>query len=400
MSAQERFRFDYNPSMLRYGSGGVEDLSEELDILGYDRALVVCGSTVGSTPAVIDPVMDGLEEKLVGVFAETSSEKRLETAYNGLEVMETNEADVLVSLGGGSSLDVAKVISVLAADDRDPQDVGQELAERGSISIPSDPLAPIVAVPTTLAGADLSIVAGVTASPTSELVDESASGGISDPRLMPQSVFYDPELFATTPNRILAASAMNGFDKGLETVYARNSTPITDATATRGLRLLEEGLRLLGDQSVTEEVLESVVEGIILVQYGISRRGETTLSIIHAFGHGLTRTYEVQQGAAHGIVAPHVLRYLFENVDGRRELLAEAFGVDDRPDTAGAIVESVEQVRDALGLPAQLRDVDGPDPAEFPEVAAAIRSDSFMMNVPRGLDPTTDEIEAVLEDAY
>jgi alcohol dehydrogenase class IV len=400
MSDQNRFRFEYSPSVLRYGTGCVDDLDTELDTQGYDHALVVCGSTVGSTPAVIDPVTDGLDEKLVGVFAETTPEKRLETAYEGLEAMETHDADVLVSLGGGSSLDVAKVISVLAADDRDPRDVSHELAETRSISIPSNPLPPIVAIPTTLAGADLSVVAGVTAVPTSGLVAKPASGGISDPRLMPQSVFYDPGLFATTPKRILAASAMNGFDKGLETVYARNATPITDATATRGLQLLEEGLCQLGDQTVTEEILKPVVQGTLLVQYGISRRRETTLSIIHAFGHGLTRTYEVQQGAAHGIVAPHVLRYLFENVDGRRELLAEAFGVDDRPDTAAAIVESVEQVRDALGLPEQLRDVNGPDPAEFPEVAETIRTDSFMANAPRGLDPTTEEIEAVLEDAY
>ncbi|RBI58378.1 NAD-dependent alcohol dehydrogenase [halophilic archaeon] len=400
MSDQERFRFEYSPSVLRYGTGCVADLSAELDTQGHERALVVCGSTVGSTLAVIEPVTDGLDEKLVSVFAETTPEKRLETAYDGLEAMETHDADVLVSLGGGSSLDVAKVISVLAADDRDPQDVGQELAETGSISIPSDELPPIVTIPTTLAGADLSIVAGVTAAPTSRLVAEPVSGGIADPRLMPQTVLYDPGLFAPTPKRILAASAMNWFDKGLETVYARNATPITDATATRGLRLLDEGLRQLGDQTVTEEVLESVVEGTLLVQYGISRRGETTLSIIHAFGHGLTRTYDVQQGAAHSIVAPHVLNYLFENVDGRRELLAEAFGVGDRPDTAAAIVESVERVCDALGLPSRLRDVDGPVPAEFPVVAEAIRTDSFMANVPHGLDPTTEEIEAVLQDAY
>lgn len=132
----------------------------------------------------------------------------------------------------------------------------------------------------------------------------------------------------------------------------------------------------------------------------LSRRGETTLSIIHAFGHGLTRTYEVQQGAAHGIVAPYVLRYLFENVDGRRELLTEAFGVGGRPDTAAAIVESVEQVRDALGLPTQLRAVDGPNPAEFPEVAETIHTDPVMATVPRGLNPTTEEIKAVLENAY
>ncbi|MFH5801147.1 iron-containing alcohol dehydrogenase family protein [Haladaptatus sp. CMAA 1911] len=400
MKGQKRFRFEYTPSVLRYGTGCVDNLAAELDTQGSNRALVVCGSTVGSTPKVINPVRDGLGEKLAGVFAETTPEKRLETAYDGLEAMEAHDADVLVSLGGGSSLDIAKVISVLAADDREPQDVGRELAETGTISIPSDPLPPIIAIPTTLAGADLSIGAGVTAASTSGLVDSSTRGGIFDPQLMPKSVFYDPEMFATTPKRILAASAMNGFDKGLETVYARNATPITDATAIRGLRLLDKGLRQLGNQTVTEEVLEPVVEGTLLVQYGISRPEESTLSIIHAFGHGLTRTYDVQQGTAHGIVAPHILEYLFENVDGRRELLAEAFAVDDRPDTAAAIVESVEQVRDALGLPAQLRDIDGSDPAEFPEVAEAIRTDPIIANVPRGLDPTTEEIEGVLEAAY
>lgn len=241
-------------------------------------------------------------------------------------------------------------------------------------------------------------MAGVTATPKSGL-DEAVSGGISDPRLMPRAIFYDPALFATTPKRILAASAMNGFDKGLETIYARNATPITDATAARGLSLLEGSLKELGEQSISEEILEPIVEGLLLVQYGISRRDGTTLSIIHAFGHGLTRTYDVQQGAAHGIVAPHVLSYLFENADGRRELLAEAL-VGDGSAAAEEIVESVERIRDALDLPSRLRDVDGPEPSAFPDVAESILTDSFMENRPRDFDPTVSDIEEVLRNAY
>ena len=394
------FRFQYSPSVLRYGTGCVDDLSEELAEQGFERALVVCGSTVGTTSAVIDPVLEGLSDKSAGVFAETTPEKRLQTAYGGLETAKATDADVLVSLGGGSSLDVAKVISVLAADERDPREVGRELVETGSISTAQKSLLPIVAIPTTLAGADLSIVAGVTATPASGLVDEPASGGISDPGLMPRATFYDPVLFATTPERILTASAMNGFDKGIETLYARNATPITDATAARGLRLLEGGLRRLGAQSIGERVLEPIVEGVMLVQYGISRPDGTTLSIIHAFGHGLARTYDVQQGIAHGIIAPHVLRYLFETVHGRRELLSAALDVGDVPNTATAIVESVETVRDAIDLPSQLRDVHGPAPSAFPDVAEAILDDPFMANAPPGLDPTTEEIEAVLRNAY
>lgn len=400
MVRDEQFRFEYEPAVLRFGTGCVETLANELAEHGLERALVVCGSTVGSTPEVIDPVTNGLGERLAGIYAETTVDKRLETAVSGLESMRKHDADVLVSLGGGSSLDVAKVISVLATDDRDPAEVGRELAETRSISVPSGSLPPIVAVPTTLAGADQSIVAGVTASPSSGLVDESVSGGVSDPRLMPRAIVYDPSLFATTPKSILAASAMNGFDKGIETLYARNATPVTDATALRGLRLLQEDLPQLAKHGVGETVLEPVVEGILLAQYGVSRSDETTLSIIHAFGHGLTRTYDVQQGAAHAIIAPQVLRYLLDNVAGRRELLAEALGVSDASDPANAVVESVERVRDALDLPSRLRDVDGPEPEEFSEVADAILADPFMANAPIGLDPTREELVDVLQKSY
>ncbi len=142
----------------------------------------------------------------------------------------------------------------------------------------------------------------------------------------------------------------------------------------------------------------------MLVQYGISRPDAGTMSLIHSFGHALTRTSEVQQGAAHGVIAPHALEYLFEQVDGRRHLLAEAFdvgaeaGSDD--ELADAVVDQVAAVRDALGLPSRLRDVDGPARDEFREVAQYVIDDPFMANAPPGLDATQDEIEAVLEVAW
>lgn len=411
MDQATRFRFDYRPGALRFGSGAAADLAPELDEQGLDRALVVCGSTVGATPAVIDPVRNGLGDKLADIFAETTPGKELSTAIAGADALDAADADVLVSLGGGSSLDLAKAISVVAADDRDREAIAAEFARRGTISIPEEPIPPIVAVPTTLAGADLSIGAGLNASPDAGLVEEYVSGGLSTPRLMPTAVVYDPELFATTPKSILAASAMNGFNKGIETLYARTATPVTDGTAVRGLQRLQEGLLELGARGgtgvddgdggdVDAAVLEPVVEGTMLVQYGISRPGESTLSLLHAFGHGLTAGYEVQQGAAHAVVTPQALSYLFEQVDGRRDRLAAALGVGDAPDPAGAVVDAVTRVRDALGLPSRLRDVEGPEPAEFEAVAETVLEDSFMANAPADLDPTSEEIEAVLEAAY
>jgi alcohol dehydrogenase class IV len=216
---------------------------------------------------------------------------------------------------------------------------------------------------------------------------------------MPETLVYDPELFRTTPHGVLCASAMNGFDKGLETVYARNGTPVTDGTALRGLRLLSRGLPGLGDGDRDDDTLHDAVVGTILVQYGASRADGTTLSVIHAFGHGLARGYDIQQGAAHGVIAPHAVRDIFDSVDGRREELAEALGVGDAPDPAEAVVDAVDGVREALGLPGRLRETAIPR-ADLPAIAEAVVDDGFMPNRPEGYDPSATDIEAVLERAW
>ncbi|WP_049904664.1 iron-containing alcohol dehydrogenase family protein [Natrialba asiatica] len=399
------FRFEFASPTIRFGRGCVADLDAELERLNCERALVVCGSTVGSTSAVIDPVRTGLGAELAGVFDETTPKKRLGTAFDGLDRLHETDADAIVAVGGGSSLDVAKVISALAADERSRGDIVAEFSETGTIAVPESGLVSILAVPTTLAGADLSQAAGVTAAPASDgsgRIDEELGGGIGGRELMPAAAFYDPELVATTPESVLAGSAMNGFDKGLETIYAANATPITDATASRGLAALESGLRAYGRGERDPETFETVLEGIVLVQYGISRPGETTLSIIHAFGHGLTRTNDVQQGAAHAVVAPHVLEFVFaqEDVDARVDLLADALGVGANAEPAAAVVDRVTAVRDALSLPTRLRDVDGPEPDEFRAVAEATLADRIVANAPPGLDPSVDELVAVLEAAW
>ncbi len=394
-------RFAYDPPAIRFGRGSARDLAAELGEQGLERALVVCGSTVGETRAVIGPVREGLGDRLAGVFAETTPEKRLSTAAAAAEAAREAGADALVGLGGGSSLDVAKAASVLAADDRPFEDGAAELGERGTLSLPDGDLLPIVSVPTTLAGADLSQGAGITV----EFDGKSASGGVSDPRLLPAAAIHDPELVATTPRGVLAGSAMNGFDKGIETLYAPDRIPITDATAMRGLSRFREGLEGIGEaDDPSIEAVAAALEGSLLVQYGISRPEGSTLSVVHAFGHALRDHGDVQQGVAHAVVVPHALAYLFEHTHARRDLLAEALDVrrEGRSDEAVAegVVDRVAAVRDALGLPSRLRDLDGVSREAFPEIAKTTLEDRFMANAPPGLDPTADDLEAVLERAW
>lgn len=392
------WRFEYEPATIRFGEGSAAGLSEELDGLGLERALVVSGRTVGTTDAVVEPVRAGLGDRFGAMFAETTAEKRLSTAVAAAERYVETGADCIVGLGGGSSLDLAKMAAIAVGSDRSPAALGSALAETGTLPVPGE-VPPLIAIPTTLAGADLSSGGGVSASAEEGLVGASTGGAVWDPSLMPAAIVADPSLVATTPRAILAPSAMNGFDKGIEALYAPTATPITDGTAANGLSLLVDGLPALGEAPVTADQLNPIVRGVLLVQYGMSRPGSSTLSLIHAFGHILSAAGP-HQGTTHSVVAPHVLRYVFEGSGGPRPILAAALGVGGADDEGEAVVRAVADVRDAMGLPSRLRDLDGIQQDDLPNLAAEVLTDDLAGNVPPGVDPDPADMEAVLEAAW
>jgi alcohol dehydrogenase class IV len=393
MEPIEPFEYDNVAGRIAFGRQTAADLGEMVEALDTERALVVCGSNVGENRQLMDPIEDGLGDRLAGVFDETTAAKSARTAVSGVESMNTAKVDALVAVGGGSSIDLARAMRAILADGRSYEELRAYAADTGALPVPDTDLAPLIAVPTTFAGADLSTGGSV----TFDEEGEDIGAGFGDPSLMPEGVVYDPDLFETTPMGVLRGSAMNGFDKGLELPYSRHANPLTDAPALRGLSLLSESLpRLPADDPA---VMERAVAGIVLVQYGRATRGPGLLSVIHAFGHGL-REQGIQQGIAHGVMASPVLELLFSEVDGRRALLADALDVDGADDAATAVVEAVRDVRDGMELPARLRDVEGIEREALPAVAEAVHGDRFLGNGPEGFDPAVEEIEDTLETAW
>ena len=384
------FTFDFRPGAIHYGRGAVDDLGGTLADRGLGRALVVCGSNVGANRDLMDRVEAGLDDRLVGVFDGTTPDKRVATAVDAAERADDLDADVLVPVGGGSSLDVATVASVLRADGRDLADVQAEVRDTGGISLPADEsaLTPLVPVPTTLAGADMSTVAGIAVSLGGEVV----STGVAGEALMPVAFCYDPALFETTPAGVLAGSAMNGFDKAVETLYSRNRSAVTDATATRAIGALLDGLPGMTEDA---DAMDRTVVGIVLAQYGVSRPGARTLGVVHAFGHGLRDAFGVQQGVAHAVVVPHVVRDLLDS-DADTDALVEAFAAHGADDPADAVAE----LRDDLGLPARLVDVDGTSREGLAEAATVAASDALLSNAPEGYTLSEDDARRILEAAW
>lgn len=404
-TADRSFTFDYDPGELRCSRGCVAELGDVLADRDLERVLVVTGTNVGANRDVMDPVEAGVGDRLAGVFAETTPAKTLATGLDIAERVHDDRIDALVAVGSGSSLDLAKVASALASHE-DPESAARRAIETGAVSVaPNREPVPIVAVPTTLAGADLSILAGVglTLDPGTTPESEIPAGGVEDGRLMPTALCYDLALFETTPRDVLRASAMNGFDKAVESLYSPYATPVTDGTAMRALTLMRSGFETLPEATMDEGKLYDAVVGVVLAQYGLSTADAYRASIIHAFGHGFNG-YGIHQGTAHGILAPHVLSYLFAEVDGRRSLLAAGLGVADpdgsAADLADRVVDAVASVSDDLGLPSRLRAIDGLDRDDLFGIAAEIRGDGFLSHAPTGLNPTKNDVEAVLEAAW
>jgi len=183
----DAFEHEYQGCEILYGRGRVGDLGEQLGARGLDDALVVCGSNVGANDDLMSQVREGVGDRLAGVFDGTTPAKRVETAFDLLDRRAETGADVLVAVGGGSSLDIARQATVLDVDGRDLDDLRADAESGpdalGSLAPDGTPSIPVVVIPTTFAGADVSTggsleVLSADASPTGQPL--SVSGGWRD----------------------------------------------------------------------------------------------------------------------------------------------------------------------------------------------------------------------------
>ena len=124
-----KFEFDYFGSDIVYGRGSVAELNSYLAENDLKNALLVCGTNVSANEVLMAPVRNGAGDRLAGVFGETTPAKHAKTVYDGIAAMKETDADVLIGLGGGSSLDIARQISVFAGDGRSLEALRDEFRE-------------------------------------------------------------------------------------------------------------------------------------------------------------------------------------------------------------------------------------------------------------------------------
>jgi len=372
---------------IHFGVGALDRLPEWVAAFGWQRLVVITtGSARRSGRAARVEALLG--SKAAAAYDQTQSHVPAAQVVEAFAVARAHEADALVGLGGGSAIGLAKAVSAALE--------AQRTGRPATAAYPTDqPLIPVIAIPTTYAGSEMTAVYGVTETLT-ELGQADAAGTrkltYSDPKYAPKLVVYDPALTLDLPPLVTATTGLNALAHCIEAVYSVARNPLATAAALAGLRQIARSLPrcfAAGDDLAarTELLLGAHLAGASLA--GVA------LGLHHGLCHVLGGAAGVPHGVANGIVLPHALRFNREAVGPELAQVAEALGAAP---TAQAALDYVDALIAGLAVPRQLRAV-GVRRADFPRLAALALHSRAVQSNPR---PVThpEQILELLEAAW
>lgn len=303
-----RFTYQALPMRVRFGAGSVAGLAGELDELGMRRVLVLSTSEQRDTAAV---VADALGSRSAGVHPHATMHVPVEVANRAADAARAAGADGCVAVGGGSTTGLGKAIAL----------------QHGL---------PVVAVPTTYAGSEMTPIWGLT------------EGGRKrtgrDPRVLPRSVVYDPELTLSLPVTLSVTSGMNAIAHAVEALYAPDASPIISLMAEEGVRALAAALPAVAADPAAVEPRSQALYGAWLCGACL---GATTMSLHHKLCHVLGGALDLPHAETHTVVLPHVLAYNAPAAPVAAEAVARAVGDGDP-------ARALQQLASGLGAPRSL----------------------------------------------
>jgi maleylacetate reductase len=286
------FTYQATPTRVVFGAGALERVAEELDRLGAKRALVL--STPEQTP-LAERVASLLGARAAGIFPRAAMHVPIETARAAREEAARLGADAAVAIGGGSTTGLGKAIALESA-------------------------LPILAIPTTYAGSEMTPIWGIT------------KAGVKktgrDARVLPRTAIYDPQLTVSLPYAMTVTSALNAIAHAAEGLYAPDGNPVVSLMAEEGIRASAAALAPLqadpADLAARSDALYGAwLCGIVL--------GSVAIGLHHKLCHTLGGSFNLPHAEVHTVVLPHALAYNAAAAPAAMARIARALGADDAP---------------------------------------------------------------------
>jgi alcohol dehydrogenase class IV len=343
-----RFNYEALPSRVIFGAGSLERLAEEVERVGAQSALVLC--TPGQR-RMAEEAVARLGQRAVGIFAGAVMHVPVEAASAAVEEVRRLGADCCVAIGGGSTIGLGKAIALQA------------------------PL-PIVAMPTTYAGSEMTPIWGI----TSQGVKQTGR----DRRVLPRSVMYDPLLTLSLPAGISGPSGINALAHCVEALYAPDTNPVISLIAEEGIRALRASLPVVVREPGNVAARSEALYGSWLAGTAL---GSVSMGLHHKLCHTLGGSYNLPHAAVHTVLLPHVVAYN----RGATEAIGQIARALEAKDAAAGIFDLAV----VLGAPTSLHDI-GMRADDLDAAADLATQNAYSNPVP----VTRDGIRMLLDDAF
>jgi len=369
-----------------FGTPWGEALRSEVDRIGAHKVFaIVSGSLRAAMPLEAD-LYRALGDRCAGTFHGIRAHSPRDDVASAAAAARGAGADLLVAIGGGSVIDAAKVAQLCLDREVFAAAGFDALRGRRAASASTRPLAVrVIAVPTTLSGAEFTALAGV-----SDLV-RNVKEGYTHPDLAPRAVILDPRITVHTPAELWLSTGIRAVDHAVEDLCSINSQPLADAASIHALKLLSAGLRRTKKKFDDLEARLDCMIGAWLSLIGT--QGGVEKGASHAIGHVLGGSAGVPHGLTSCVMMPHVLRWNKSVNAERQKLVSAALG---RPKAEAA--DLVAGLIADLGLPHTLREVKVPR-EQLRQIAELTMHDPWTATNPRKVAGPDDVME-ILEMAW
>jgi len=328
------------PTRLTFGFGTVEGVGIEARGLESTNALIVTDRVMLKT-GTVKKVTDRLAIPFE-VFDEVEAEPKIEVAQAVADRVRSKAYDVVIGVGGGSSMDMAKVAAGFATNGGSARSfVGNDLFAK-------KPVASIMVPTTAGTGAELTVTSMVTV--------DGHKQWINSPLLLPSVAVVDPELTMTMPPGVTAATGMDALCHSTEAYLSGLANPITDSAALEGISLIVKNLQKAFGSATDRQARESMSLGAMMG--GIALQAKMVYG--HSIGYTIATRFKLAHGVSCGLPLPYIISNYAVACAPKMKKLAEAYGVDPdtEPQTLGRrVAEKARGIATDVKIPTTLREI-------------------------------------------
>lgn len=370
-----------------FGSDSIDQVPEGIKRFRWQRLMLCTSPSIGRS-GFFDALKTALGEKLVVTYDQVQAHVPDFQVIEALASAVEYKVDGIIGIGGGSPIGMAKAVSMTMEEHHTDQ-------QTRAASPTDQPLFPVIAIPTTYAGSEMTPVYGITYS------GQGKSGKITfrNPKITPKLVIYDPELTLGLPPDVTASSGINALAHCIEALYSTTRNPQATAMAQQAMLHIINALPRCTANGSDLEARSEMLLGAHLSALALST---TKMGLHHGLCHILGGSAGVPHGIANSVILPYAMRFNLDVTAPQVVLAATAMAIDntgqDIQAVAEAVIDRVFEFIRQLGLPQRLRDV-GVVQDDIPRLAQLALQSRAVQDNPI---PITDaaQVETVLRAAW